>query len=296
MPSWPDDISRAWLYAAQLAALVGGLLVWALRDHRRRLRAERQGGPVDPPPPEPLLASDAFRSAMVAASSSERAFGNAWKGAGALFGSAALFVGIDGDAWPAALGMTVATLTWFACVRWLFAVPGSARAERVLGELVVRRPVRRLAGEVVVSAAWSIFVLGFAGCLAFYRVDPLSWRGALVAVVVAAFVPLGVFAGVQGEIRLGDAGVTKAHRWLPGRRTYPWRELTGLRLVGPELEEPPRLELLGFTNIARVVVPLEADGIGDLAAALLRHLPAGALAAPGMRALLEELARSDRRT
>jgi hypothetical protein len=144
---------------------------------------------------------------------------------------------------------------------------------------------------VVLAAGASIFVLGFAGSLFFYRVDPLSWRGFLVALAVAAMsFPLLVFTAVQDEVWFSDAGVTKARRWLPGQRTYPWRELTGVRLVGPELEEPARLELVGFTNVPRVVVPLEADGVGELAVTMLRHLPPSATSSPGIRELLEELA------
>jgi hypothetical protein len=195
------------------------------------------------------------------------------------------------QAWPAALGTAILSAAWYAAMRRLATTPQSMGAERHGKAIVVRYSAPRAAAMVLGGSSLSILVVFLMMLLASDPTQSVSVGADLALAGLALLIPLLVGWVVLAETWITEEGVSRSHRWSRGHRRFLWDELTGARLFTDE-KTPPRLELLGFTNIARVRVGLDCDGVGDLAASMLKYMaPASIDANRGLRELLEGMAR-----
>jgi hypothetical protein len=283
---------QAWTIPVYGLGLIVAILAWGLRDHRRRLKAQRAGLPVDLPAVRPAMDRPWFRRRLVdQAGGSPDIVRLASRGAPLLLLLPALILAIrPTESWPAALGTVVLVGAWYAAMRALAATPQSMQAETSGSALIVRYRAPRAASMVLGGSMISIAVLFLMMLLGGdpHQQVPLAANLGMMGVVL--FFPLMVASIVLTETWITEEGVSRRHRWFGSHRFYRWAELTGARVVADE-KTPPQLELLGFTSIARIRVAMSCDGVGDLAAAMLKHMEPSALdTSAGLRPVLEGLA------
>jgi hypothetical protein len=183
----------------------------------------------------------------------------------------------------AAAGRAAALLAWFALLMAIVRLPPRPRAPRQDGTAVLRASLpRRLAMPLVIGPALALVA---------WRVHAdQPWpAGAILAALAVAVIAGLLVAALRGprEFLLRPDGLELRSR--PGGGLLRWDRIRAVRVE--TYRRHAGLVLLGAEESPSVGVSAWLDGAPELAAELLAHAPASALADPAVHAALEALAR-----